>query len=105
MDEVVLKDYDQFKEVSNKYNDDADVVKSSMKNVENSIEHLTESIATIADAITGINATIDESTAGVSDIAEKTTTMVSETTQNTDLVEACMASVEQLEKIARQFKL
>ncbi len=105
LDEVVLKDYDQFKEVSNKYNDDADVVKSSMKNVENSIEHLTESIATIADAITGINATIDESTAGVSDIAEKTTTMVSETTQNTDLVEACMASVEQLEKIARQFKL
>ena len=70
LDEVVLKDYDQFRAISNQYNNDADVVKTSMENVEHAILSLTDSIGVIADAITGINTTIDEATVGVTDIAE-----------------------------------
>lgn len=105
LDEVVLKDYDQFRAISDQYNNDADVVKSSMENVEHAILSLTDSIGVIADAITGINSTIDESTVGVTDIAEKTGTVVTETAQNAELVDACMNSVEQLEKIADKFTL
>ena len=94
LDDVVLKDYD-----------DADVVKDSMKNVENAANTLSESISIIADAINGINATVDESAVGVTDIAEKTSSVVQEASQNAELVDACMESVEELEKIAKQFKI
>ena len=105
LDEVVLQDYDQFKAISDQYNNDADVVKTSMENVENAVVTLTDAIAVIADAISGINSTIDESTVGVTDIAEKTGTVVTETAENADLVDACMESVEELEKIAKRFSL
>ncbi len=105
LDEVVLKDYDQFKSVSDQYNNDADVVKSSMENVENAVTSLTDSISVIVDAVNGINATIDESTVGVTDIAEKTGSVVSETAQNAEMVDACMDSVGELEGIARKFKI
>ena len=105
LDEVVLQDYDQFKAISDQYNNDADVVKTSMENVENAVVTLTDAIAVIADAISGINSTIDESTVGVTDIAEKTGTVVTETAENAELVDACMESVEELEKIAKRFSL
>lgn len=105
LDEVVLKDYDQFKAVSDQYNNDADVVKDSMKNVEKEVGVLTEAIGVIVDAITGINATIDESAIGVTDIAGKTSTVVDETAENAELVDACMESVEELERIAKRFQI
>lgn len=105
LDEVVLQDYDQFKAISDQYNNDADVVKTSMENVENAVVTLTDAISVIADAISGINSTIDESTVGVTDIAEKTGTVVTETAENAELVDACMESVEELEKIAKRFSL
>ena len=105
LDEVVLKDYDQFKAISDQYNNDANVVKTSMENVENAVVTLTDAIAVIAEAISGINATIDESAVGVTDIAEKTGTVVTETAENAELVDACMESVEELDKIAKRFSL
>ena len=105
LESVVLKDYDQFKEVSVQYNNDADVVKTSMKNVEDSVNELNNSIAMIADAINGINSTIDESAVGVTDIAEKTGNVVEETSENAQLVKACVESVEKLNEIARRFKI
>lgn len=105
LDEVVLKDYDQFKSVSDQYNNDADVVKSSMENVEQKVIRLTEAINVIVDAITGINSTIDESAIGVGDIAAKTGDVVNETAENAELVDACMESVEELEEIAKRFTI
>ncbi len=105
LDEVVLKDYQQFKEVSDQYNNDADVVKDSMEKVETSVTLLTKSILAIADAINGINSTIDESALGVTNIAEKTSNVVHETSQNAELVDACMESVQKLEKIAKSFSI
>ena len=105
LDEVVLKDYKQFMAVSDQYNDDADVVKTSMVNVEHAVTELTKEMQMIVEAITGISATIDESALGVTDIAEKTGFVVNETAQNVSLVGACMESVEQLEDIAGKFTL
>lgn len=105
LETVVLKDYDQFTEVSNQYNNDADVMKTSMKNVEASINALNESITMIVEAINGINVTVDESAAGVTNIAEKTANVVERTSENAQLVDACMESVEKLEEIAKKFKI
>jgi methyl-accepting chemotaxis protein len=46
---------------------------------------------------------VDESAAGITDIAEKTTNVVNETSQNVEMVEACMKSVEALEEVAKKF--
>lgn len=105
LDDVVLKDYDQFKSVSVQYNKDADVVKSSMENVQDAVARLTEGISTIAEAIDGINSTVEESAMGVSNIASKTSNVVEETAQNVEVAESCMESVELLEDIAGRFKL
>lgn len=105
LDEVVLHDYDHFQKVSDQYDNDANIVKSSMNNVEKEVNILTDAIGVIADAINGINATIDEATVGVMDIAEKTGAVVSETTENAEMVDACMESVEELDDIAKKFAL
>lgn len=105
LDEVVLKDYKQFMAVSDQYNNDADVVKTSMVNVEHAVTELTKEMQMIVEAITGISATIDESALGVTDIAEKTGFVVNETAENASLVGVCMESVEQLEDIAGKFTL
>lgn len=105
LDEVVLKDYEQFMSVSDQYNNDADVVKTSMVNVEHAVNELTKEMQMIVEAITGISATIDESALGVTDIAEKTGFVVNETAENATLVDACMESVEELEGIANKFTL
>jgi methyl-accepting chemotaxis protein len=105
LDNVVLKDYEQFKSVSVQYNNDAGIVKNSMENVQDAIAELNHGIAAIADAITGINSTVDESAAGITDIAEKTTNVVNETSQNVEMVEACTKSVKALEEVARKFRV
>jgi methyl-accepting chemotaxis protein len=105
LDNVVLKDYEQFKTVSVQYNSDAGIVKSSMENVQNAVSNLNQGIAAIAEAIGGINSTIDESAAGVSDIAAKTSNVVNETSQNVEKVEACLKSVEALENVANKFRV
>ena len=105
IDEVVLQDYDQFKAVGDQYNNDSEVVKSCMEDVEKQVITLTNAINTIAEAIGGINATIDESAVGVGDIAEKTGDVVNKTAENVSLVDACMQSVEELDNIAKKFTL
>ncbi len=105
LEEVVIKDYEQFVDISEQYNKDSDMVKDCMQNVEKSIFTLTESIASIADAIDGINSTIDESTQGISDIAGKTTDVVSQTAQNVELVETCIKSTGLLENITEKFRV
>ena len=59
----------------------------------------------IVEAINGINVTVDESAAGVTNIAEKTANVVERTSENAQLVDACMESVEKLEEIAKKFKI
>ena len=105
LENVVLKDYNQFTQVSNQYNNDADIVKNSMRNVEDSINALNDAIVEIAEALDGINTTVDESASGVTDIAEKTSSVVLQTSENAELVDACMESVEKLEQIAKKFKI
>lgn len=105
LEDVVIKDYEQFVNISEQYNQDANMVKERMKHVEDSICTLTDTITEIADAITEINTTVDDSTNGVADIAEKTTDVVDQTAQNAELVETCMTSVDVLENIAGKFHI
>lgn len=105
LDDVVLKDYEQFKNVSVQYNDDADVVKKSMSDVQHAVADLSQRITAVAEAVNGISSTVDEAATGVSNIAEKTSNVVEETSKNATMVESCMNSVEVLESIAGKFQV
>lgn len=105
LDDVVLKDYEQFKNVSVQYNNDADVVKDSMNNIQHAVGELSDRITAVTEAVNGISATVDQAAVGVSDIAEKTNNVVGETSKNAEMVESCMNSVEVLESIAGKFQV
>lgn len=103
LEETVLKDYAEFAEVSDQYNDDAIKFKESMNDVHESIINLTDSISKISDAMSGITSTVGESTVGVTDIAEKTTNMVTRTSETSGLVEESKSCVGQLQDIVKEF--
>lgn len=105
LENIVIKDYAQFMDVSVQYNSDADTFQQSMQTIESEIAELTDTINVIAEALNGITSTVGESTIGVTDIAEKTTDVVSETVQNNELVNDTHEHVKKLNAITEQFIL
>ena len=105
LENVVLKDYEQFEAVGAQYNQDADTVSSSMGTIEEAVNRLSVIINDIADALEGITSTVSQSATGVGEIAEKTTNIVSDTMQNMNLVDSCRDAIDQLQGIVDQFEL
>jgi len=105
LENVVIKDYEQFTDVSVQYRDDAASFKESMETIENSIATLTASIDNVAGSLSGINTTINEATIGVTEIAGKTSDVVCKTSDNTCMINDCMDCVEKLNQIADEFTL
>lgn len=105
LENVVIKDYEQFEEVSVQYREDATTFKGSMADIEHSISTLTKAIDGVADSLLGITNTVTEATVGVTEIAGKTSDVVAKTSDNTNLIDDCMESVKVLNKIADTFKV
>ena len=105
LENTVITEYKGFEQVSEQYQSDADVFRSSMEEVREAMSDLANSIETIAEALSGINETVGESSLGVNDIAEKTSNMVEKTGTTHDMVSECYACVEGLRKIVDRFVL
>ena len=70
LEDTVLQEYNEFKDVSVQYHQDASVFKESMAGVKEAIDSLGQAVNFIVDSVSGINETIHESTIGVTDIAQ-----------------------------------
>ena len=105
LENTILSEYKSFEEVSEQYQADADVFKSSMDNVREAVEGLAGSIEAIAQALSGINDTVGESAIGVTDIAEKTSDMVEKTGTTHEMVSECFDCVANLREIVHRFIL
>lgn len=105
LENVVIKDYEQFGAVSVQYKEDAETFESSMMNIESSLETLSVSINSVADSLEGITNTVTESTTGVTDIAEKASDINMKTADNKASVDECIEAIDKLRAIAGQFKL
>lgn len=105
LESTVVKEYKEFEQVSQQYQQDADVFRTSMDNVKDAVAELTNAIEAIASAMNGINDTVGESSLGITDIAEKTSNMVEKTSSTNDMVTDCFDSVEHLQGIVQQFVL
>ncbi len=105
LENVVIKDYDSFSEVSNQYMNDAESFKFSMENIDGSVNKLTGEIAVIGESLQKIAGIVGESSFGVTDIAGKTQDITALTIDNREAVEECMAAVRGLREIASRFKM
>jgi methyl-accepting chemotaxis protein len=105
LEETVVKEYQEFEQVSIQYREDANVFGSSMTSVEKALSELTSSIQSITSALQSINNTVGESASGVNSIADKTNTMKEETFANTELIAHVRKSVEELYQITQMFVL
>lgn len=105
LETAVLEDYKEFEKVGEQYQDDADVFKSNMNQVKDSMLHLSDLIESIAQALSGINDTVGEAAVGVSDIAEKTSGMVEKTGATHDMVSECYSCADNLREIVGKFIL
>ena len=105
LENVVIKDYEQFAEVSVQYENDATLFKDNMLTIEDSVNKLAEKIESVADSLQAISNTIGESTIGVTDIAGKTSDITARTSDNKRAVDDCLEAVETLRTITAQFKL
>ena len=81
LDKTVVADYDSFKEVSAKYEDDASVFAESMGRIYDEISQLSEKIDSIAETIDNVSETINQSTEGINMIAEKSCDAVTKTAE------------------------
>lgn len=105
LEESVLNDYKEFKEVSVQYQADAQSYGSNMEQVKTGVAHLAGLTEQAADALDGIKDTVNESAAGVTDIAQKTSDMVAKTVESNDMVEECNGCVDNLKEIVKKFKM
>ena len=105
LENVVIKDYDSFSEVSTQYMNDAESFKFSMENIDESIAKLTGEIAVIGESLQKIAGIVGESSFGVTDIAGKTQDITALTVDNRDAVAECLDAVRGLREIASRFKM
>lgn len=105
LENVVIKDYQQFSEVSVQYKTDAVYFENSMEGIESGVEKLKTAIDRVAESLSGITNTIGEATVGVTEIAGKTSDITAKTSDNMQAVNECLSAVETLRNITAQFQL
>ena len=103
LETTVLKDYEEFGQVSIRYQDDADIFKDSMSSIKNGVDDLTEAIGRIVETIGAINSTVSESAEGVTDIADRTTDIVQGMGDTHTKVGECHEYVKVLEATIGKF--
>ena len=105
LDKTVVADYDSFKEVSEKYEDDASVFAESMGRIYDEISQLSEKIDSIAETIDNVSETINQSTEGINMIAEKSCDAVTKTAEGYKHLQENKEGLEYLKELIDKFDL
>lgn len=105
LDDTVRKDYKNFREVGENYNEDAGAYQVGMEQINDAVKNLVTAITDITFSTKEINSTVGESAVGVSDIAGKTTEMVQKIEATSVFMEDSKKGAEDLNGIVGEFKL
>lgn len=105
LDKTVVSDYDSFREVSKKYEEDAGTFEDLMVRIHAEIEALGLKINNIATTIGNVNNTITQSADGVNMIAEKTCSMVNKTSEGYQYLRENMESLQKLKELIGRFDM
>lgn len=105
LDSTVQKDYKNFQQIGDNYDEDASSYQEGMEKINNAIKHLVGALAEIAQSAQEINSTVGESAAGVSDIAGKTCEMVQKIEETGSFMEESRKGAKNLNGIVSEFEL
>ena len=105
LDKTVVTDYNSFREVGEKYEDDATVFADSMGRIYEEISELSEKIDNIAQAIDSVSDTINQSTEGINLIAEKSGDAVAKTAEGYDRLQENREGLQHLKEMIDKFEL
>lgn len=105
LEETVVSDYGSFREVGEKYEEDARTFNQSMKQIYAEIADLNTKINDIAEIIENVNLTIAESTEGINMIAEKSTEAVTKTMEGYEHLHESEENLEMLKGIIEKFEI
>jgi len=105
LEQTVLGDYQEFNEVSEQYQHDADSYGNNMNGVRDAMTDLSHLADSVAQSLDAIKDTVNEAATGVTDIAQKTCDMVEKTTHTQEMVEENNNCAAALKGIVDQFKL
>ncbi|BCN32427.1 methyl-accepting chemotaxis protein [Anaeromicropila herbilytica] len=105
LEKKVLKDYDNFMNVSDQYNNDAKGLNDTMESIHDAVDHMNSTMLSITDSIAEINTMIGEASEGVVDVTEKNTNIVALTTDTYHMVKESNDYAEKLQNIVDKFKL
>ena len=105
LENTVLKNFDSFKDVGFRYQDDADVFKDCMSSIKNSVDDLTETMVRMVESVGSISNAVGESADGVNDIASKTTDIVQGMSDTEVKVGQCREYVGKLREVIGRFSM
>lgn len=105
LDTSVMKDYQDFVNVSGEYNSDAATFSDTIKEICDNIEELGKATNIIAESVSGINSTITESTEGINGIADRATDVVSLSSETYNKVQDNNNMADMLRDIVNKFML
>lgn len=104
-DRNVTKDYQNFKNTSIQYSEDAKEIQSSMDIINKEINSLSSITNQISSAVSGIARTMNEATTEVTDIAGKTSDVVSLVFETSKKIEENKVVAQDLRQIVDKFQL
>lgn len=105
LENVVLNDYSDFKNVGKQYADDATNFQDYMYQILDAINTLATTTTQINESVQGINITMTQASQGVMNIAEKTSDIVRTTTETNTLAETNKECIDHLDTIVKRFIL
>lgn len=105
LDKTVVADYDSFRQVGEKYEEDAEVFSDSMGKIRSEIADLSRKIDSIASAIESVNETIVQSSEGVTLIAEKSCNAVNKTSEGYQHLKENEEYLEKLKDLIDRFQM
>lgn len=105
LEQTVVTDYDSFKKVGDKYEEDASIFSDAMSQINSEISELGQKINSIAGVIENVSETISQSTEGINMIAEKSCEAASKTSEGYDRLQESSQSLEHLKDLIERFNV
>lgn len=105
LEKTVVADYDSFREVGTRYQEDAGAFAQSMKEIHSEITELSKRVDEIASVVDNVKETISQSAEGVHGIAEKSCTAAEKTAEGCEYLSENKEKLEALKGLIDQFEL
>lgn len=105
LEQTVVTDYDSFKKVGDKYEEDASIFSDSMAQIHTEISELGQKIDSIAAIIENVSETIVQSTDGINLIAEKSSEAAVKTSEGYEHLQESSESLNHLKDLIGRFNI